>query len=209
MKKNKLLRRISVGVTALALIATSAVSVAFAKYQTSVTGTDTVTVAKWSFDATKSGQNVTYAFDLVPAKYSNVALEKDGATTSKLAPGTQGSFAINAESLSEVSVTYTVNFEVKEKPENLTFYYDSACTSIIGGNKAATSYSYDFTAANNNAIDGKLAMTDGKTAAKESFTIYWKWDYAADQTGVVDNLESETVMSVELKIVGWQDTPAA
>lgn len=207
MKKNKLLRRISVGVAALALICTSAVATSFAKYQTTTTGSDSVQVAKWAFNVNDNESNATtFALDLVPAKYSNVALEKEGATTSKLAPGTTGSFAIEAKNNSEVDVTYTVNFKVTNKPANLKFYYDSSFNSEITG---TTDFSYNFENDGIDANDGKLAMINGETVASESFTIYWKWEYSTDATGTTDNAESEKTMTVEVTIVGTQDEPKA
>ncbi len=183
MAKNKLLRRISVAVTALALIATSAVSVAFAKYQTTTTGSDSVQVAKWSFQvkADETDFNApnaeTFTLALKPTEYTNVAA--DGTATpvgSKLAPGTVGYFAVEAKNTSDVDVLYTVEFTVEDKPTNLKFYYDSAYTNEIVAN--GSNYSYNFTTAANTANDGELEKsTTGET---ETFMIYWKWVYEVE-----------------------------
>ncbi len=213
MKKNKLLRRISVGVAALALICTSAVATSFAKYQTTHTGTDSVAIAKWEFtvnkDATgtKGDENDTFVLDLAPYNYLNVAKETAGGSTSKLAPGTEGQFQIVALNSSEVDASYTISFIVTDKPANLNFYYDSAATSTITADstytETGTKYNYDFTADGNTDNDGALPMT----ATQETVTVYWKWTDSttpeSDQSTIATGTKS---MKVVVTVQGTQDT---
>ncbi len=217
--KNKLLRRISVGVAALAIVSTSAVAASFAKYQTTVTGnTDSVVVAKWDFNAlnstTGSGNTKTFSnFTLVPYQYSEVKLEADETTSSMLAPGTSGEFTVSASNSSEVDVEYSVEFVVSNKPENLTFYYEEACTNAIETDSTyvgtGVKYAYNFESAHKaSTATGAFTMVGANNAhTSETYKIYWKWNYGTDTTGATDNTSSAQTMTVELTITGWQVEP--
>lgn len=118
MTKNRSMR-IAVLVLALALITCCFVGTTFAKYTSSATGSDTVSVAKWAVSAGKSGAEVsitgadpTVAFDL----FETILDTKDGSTegdvvTGKIAPGTKGAFTVSVVNNSEVNVEYEMTFD--------------------------------------------------------------------------------------------------
>ncbi len=210
MKKNKLLRRISVGVAAAALVATSAVSVAFANYQTTTTGEKTVDIASWSFQINSNEANATqFDLTLTPYTYDNVVADQ-------VAPGTKGQFKIKADNKSDVAAEYSIDFTVTNKPQNLHFYYDQDCTKAItdsdnitgtNGDNGGT-YSYSF-GGENNSFTGKLDKTNGT----ETVTIYWAWAYStSDESNVVEP-DQATIstgsyqMKVKVEIDGWQAKP--
>ena len=105
MKKNRTMR-VAVLMLALSLITCCFVGSTFAKYTSSVSGNDTVSVAKWhigyldktTVDATevnfKDATNVT--FDLFNTIKEDDGLAAEGdVKTGLIAPGTSGSFSMD------------------------------------------------------------------------------------------------------------------
>ena len=90
----------------------------FAKYTSSATGTDSATVAKWSFKVgeTDIATTDTFTFDLFKTiKDSNGTADEtdmspvDGTI---IAPGTRGSFDIVIKHDSQVNATYAIDYTV-------------------------------------------------------------------------------------------------
>ncbi len=172
MKKNKLLRRISVGVTALALVSTSVVAASFAKYQTTWTGSDSAKIAKWDVivDGMEESGTTTNSldFDLTKTAYTNVAV--DDTNDAKVAPGTEGSFAFEIINKSDVAVDYVYTFTVTGKPTNLVFYkvVDGTETVITPVNGVYT------------VSDPDAALAIGSaTQQSATETVSWRWLYEA------------------------------
>lgn len=121
MKRN-LKFTIGLMVLLVTLVSTYFVSGTFAKYTTSVEGTATAIVARWSFEADE-------------ASYSDAAttavsytLEGSGASN-KIAPGDSGHFSIFIDaSGSDVAVKYTVTFTI---PVGLTLKLSTETGSTI------------------------------------------------------------------------------
>ena len=149
----------------------------FAKYTSTVTGTDNATVAKWAFkqgetDLALNGAK-TITFDLFNTIKDTAGAEEKDVLAGKIAPGTSGSFTLNLKNESEVTATYDVSFKVTN-PGNIPvkFYSDSAMTQEITDtddvfSAAALKGTLDFTGSTKN--DPAITSTD--------VTVYWQWAF--------------------------------
>lgn len=126
MKKNRTMR-IAVLMLALSLLTCCFVGSTFAKYTSSATGSDTVTVAKWDIqmlDDEGNSVNIgvatenTIQFDLFNTikDYDTTTAEPD-VKAGKIAPGTGGSFTLEVANKSEVNAKYGVTFAVTNDAE--------------------------------------------------------------------------------------------
>jgi hypothetical protein len=191
MKKRSYVTRLGVLALALTFLTTCLVGGTLAKYTTTVAGTGSATVAKWSFKA--NNQTETFTVDLASTAYTNVA-------NKKIAPGTQGSFAIEIDaSGSEVAVDYSIAFsDIENKPENLKFYSDDEFKSEIT----------DFTSYT--GLNDTIALEDVSSAVTK--TIYWNWDYGAvaeESKAAQDTKDGESAktMTFTITVTGIQATP--
>ena len=180
----------------LVLVAVSAMYVAstYAKYTAEVTGNGTVTVAKWNFATDNANPTVTV--DITPTADSTTLVGN------KIAPGTQGSFAVTLKNTSETGADFKVKLGTitGTVPTNLKFYKDSACTKEI----TAT-----------DPITGQIKAQDSTGIEVK---VYWKWAY---ETGTVtdgiaagdaaDTTAGETpaTLTVPVTITGVQTQPSA
>ena len=173
MKKNKMMRLASV-LLVLTLLTTSVISGTFAKYTSTVTGSATATVAKWSFEVndTEIAANPanTVIFNLFDTS-TNFDEAGNDVATGKIAPGTKGSFNFKVENTSEVSAKYTITFTTTF-PTGITsdrfkFYSDEAMTQEI------TLADGKYTAAN--AVEIEVGDSEADTV-----TVYWQWTFGDD-----------------------------
>lgn len=195
MKKNRTTRLI-VLVLFLAIVTSVIISGTFAKYTETATKDSTAAVAKWVFNADDSNLGKVVRTDGVTA---------DKIVADKLAPGTQGTIkaALNLEGC-EVAVDYVVEISnIQNKPQNLKFYKDEACTTEI----AAVDGKYK--------IEGTVAAT-AITSDDIAANIYWKWDYetGADDAAKAANDAKDTTdgknaanMTFSVAIVATQHNP--
>ncbi len=175
MKKNKKHKSLStfvVLVVMLVMICVVSISNTYAKYTTTVTGTDKAKVALWKFeinDTALASGDTTYTLGLFNTineldDSASVSAETDvKKETGKniIAPGTQGSFDIKIKNASEVNATYAIEFNVSgAEGMNLKF-------SIDGGT--------DTTNTLTNIPVTDIAMGDTKTVK-----VAWKWEYEVD-----------------------------
>lgn len=138
----------------------------FAKYTSSGTGTDSATVAKWSFKVgeTDIAASNEFTFDLFKTiKDSNgtdneTDISPDDGTI--IAPGTQGSFNLVLTNASQVTAQYAIDYTVTNTG-NIPVQF-----SVDGG----TNWTNDL--ADVVASDAtKLAANSGTT----TITVQWKW----------------------------------
>lgn len=189
MKKNKKLLMIAILLLLIVLVGTWA----FSKYTTTLTGTGTASVAKWSFKVNGSATETIANLDLKDTTLNNKVV--DG----KIAPGTDGSFAVEIDaSGSEVAVDYTIELSgLTGMPTNLKFYTDSTFTTEmpISDGKCSTT--------------GTIALAEVDT--KVTKTIYWQWAYETtdiatnDPIDTTDSALPDTTFTV--KVVGVQQDP--
>ena len=137
----------------------------FAKYTSSATGTDSATVAKWSFKVgeTDIATTDTFTFDLFKTiKDSNGTADEtdmspvDGTI---IAPGTRGSFDIVIKNDSQVNATYAIDYTVTNT-NNIPVKF-----SVDG-----TNWFDDI-----NYLDVRsVAINMGATA---TVTVQWMWEF--------------------------------
>ncbi len=184
MRKENKLTKVAIFALLIAIVAIVLVSGTYAKYTTSLTGTDKVQIAKWAWnisDADIDANTTTYTLDLFStikdtATYgtTNEAHVIDG----KIAPGTTGEFNIQITNKSEVDAEYSVTFG-QENPLGAAIEY-----STDGGNTWGT-----------------VAVLDVDTtpiAQNQTVTVpvQWRWAFTAEGNGVAqaDRNEADTLV---------------
>lgn len=183
MKKNKMMRMASALLVAT-LLSTSVIAGTFAKYTTTVSGSDKAIVAKWDVgvkgdDGVAFGEKTAATVDIFKA---SAVYDTKGETEQKdtdvynptsgdavIAPGTYGKFTYTLSNQSDVNATYSVTYSADEKSVPLQW-------SLDGNN-----WKDDITELN--VSDEAINMpSNGKNGAatEAPITIYWKWAYTDD-----------------------------
>lgn len=169
----------------------------FAKYTSSATGTDTVTVAKWSFKvgnkeiATTEAQTIDInLFSTI--KDSDLTSDEEHVASGKIAPGTSGSFDLTVENSSEVAAKYAISLEITEGA-SLPIKY----AVKTDGTQPAESEWKD-------TIDSvsETEIAVGKTGDAK---VYWKWTFDGDDTAIgIAARESATKVTVKATVTATQ-----
>ena len=178
MKKNtkKVAVMLLVGVVA---VGSYFVSGTYAKYTSTVTGTDTAKVAKWAWeinDVALAANTTTYTLDLFSTvKDSNGTATEDDMVTSShmIAPGTSGSFQIKVENLSDVDANVSVDFSEDKGTavSNANIEY-----AVKVGDGAIGAYG------NVDSLDQTVTELVN-TSGSKTITVYWRWLYQVQDTG--------------------------
>ncbi len=184
MKKKKALSLLVilllVGVASVYVVGT------FAKYTSSVDKNGSATVAKWAFNDDNTAGNLSITITPT-ADASTLA-------SSKIAPGTSGSFDIEVSNLnSEVGINYEITFtDISNLPTNLVFKQNgTAMNDTTGMTKKITG-----------------TLQKGHTA---TIPVTWEWPYettGGDSADTTDGAAAQT-LTFKAHIVGTQVTPSA
>ena len=181
MKKNsnKTLKVASLmmGVT---VIAASLVSGTYAKYTSSVTASDTATVAKWSIEvndteiATNSPATVLFdLFNTIEDTAAGGGTETD-VKEGLIAPGTTGSFALKIENLSEVTAKYKI--ELTETNDNdIPIEYRRGASGTWGSLADI-------------GIEEEILNKESGTATE---TIYWRWAFIGTESATFTSSQND------------------
>ena len=169
----------------------------FAKYTSSGTGTDTATVAKWSFKVgeTDIATTDTFTFDLFKTiKDSdgiNNETEMNPVDGSIIAPGTQGSFDLVLTNASQVTAQYAIDYTV-------TNNNDIPVKFSVDGGTTWTNDLADVAASDST----KLAANSGTTTIK----VQWKWDFngSDDSFDTALGIGGNAVLTVNAKVTATQ-----
>ena len=172
MEKNKTMKMILITLL-IAMITLVLVSGTYAKYTSSASGSDTVRVAKWSFNV---GENDIVAKDTFTFDLFKTITDTDGKTETDvvsanadkvIAPGTSGSFDLVLENKSETSAKYGITYTVTN-------------TASIPVQFSVNGKDWTDNLANvvESDTDTKLAANNGT----KTITIQWKWAYDGDDT---------------------------
>lgn len=179
MKKNIAMRVASL-ILMCTIVTSCFVSSTFAKYTSSVSGSDSVTVAKWAIkvNGTDATQTQTATFDLFSTiKDNDGTSEETDVASGKIAPGTSGSFNLAIKNESEVTAKYNVGFEVEGATIPIEY-------SIDGGTTWKAS------------LDD-LAETQIAQGATANVTVKWRWafyvDSAHDTTDTAAGVAASTI----------------
>ena len=169
----------------------------FAKYTSSATGTDSATVAKWSFKVgeTDIATTDTFTFDLFKTiKDSdgiNNETEMNPVDGSIIAPGTQGSFDLVLTNASQVTAQYAIDYTV-------TNNNDIPVKFSVDGGTTWTDDLADVTASDST----KLAANSGTTTIK----VQWKWDFngSDDSFDTALGIGGNAVLTVKAEVTATQ-----
>ncbi len=165
MKRNFLVRLAVLSVV-LTFVTSYMVSGTFAKYTTSITGTDSARVATFTVKANGFSAANVAVFDLFNTiKDSNGTSGETDVASGLVAPGTSGSVELLLENDAEVTVSYAVDFTATLAGVPIEFSVDNATwkTNINDIDVSAT----------NIAVGG----------ADVTVTVYWRWAFFVDAAG--------------------------
>ena len=180
MKKDKTVK-IVILLLALTMVVLMLVSGTYAKYTSTASGTDSISVAKWSIllgqteIATASAQTVT--IDLFNTIYdTNGGAAETDVASNLIAPGTKGSFSLDITNNSEVNAEYTLTSSVTNT-SNIPVEF-----SVDGGSTWTTTI---------NTSSSATALNMGAT---QTIDVKWRWafegsgstNYTASQTDATD-----------------------
>ena len=180
MKKIKT-KRIVVLMLALTLLTCCFVGSTFAKYTSTATGSDSVTVAKWDIKAGVTGselsiQGGTVAFNLFETiKDTDPAQTETDVVAGKIAPGTSGSFTLSIKNDSEVNAKYTIALD-EENNDNVPLQYSVDGTTWYDSIAEVVMTELTDVAINMNNSDNK--------------TVHWRWMFNDTDTAVADGTTS-------------------
>lgn len=198
MKKNKMMRLASILLIAV-LMSTCVISGTFAKYTSSINGTDSARVAKWGWGETN------FEIDLFDATY-------DGNGDNSVANGTSDGKNLIAPGTSK---TYTLEFDADEsfKPEvayNVKYTVDIAITDALE-EQLTFSLKVDNGAVQNDLtlaqvktlIEAETADYAPNTDASKTFEIGWTWSF--DEGDADNDLDDPAnTISVTITILASQ-----
>ena len=162
MKKNRIL--IAGVITAfVALITLSLVSGTWAKYTSSVVGSDTARVAKWSFNYNGAALNSeTITIDLFKDNYDGTVV----AENKVVAKGTTGQKKFALQNMGEVKANAQIVLEITNlNGIPLTYKVDGVAQEVTGGKIV---------------ID---AVELGIGAEAKTITLSWEWPFETKDTG--------------------------
>ena len=192
MKRNKTSRLVAVALL-LAVIGLVLISSTYAKYTSTIAGSDTAIVAKWSVSAGDAFKT----FDLfTTVKDSNGTDTEDDVKADRIAPGTSGAFTVALKNDSEVTADYVIT--IAQSNTNIPIKYSIDGTNWYKATELATV---------NSALGGTLAFTGSSkitedTPVSKDITISWKWDYSesADQDATDKGLAEADETSTKVTI---------
>ena len=176
---------VTVLLVAVVAVGTYFVAGTYAKYTSTITGTGTAGVAKWSWvvgnDTITTAEQATasHTFHLFDSILDTLNSEAEtDVDTSLIAPGTKGEVTLTITNNSEVNATYTIALSATNT-SNIPIEYSSDGTTWVTdvstlGVSSATN----------------IAMKGGSVSPK----IYWRWaftgaastNYTSSQTDVTD-----------------------
>ena len=157
MRKNRLFI-LGIFTVMVALVSLSLVSGTWAKYTSTVSGSDSARVAKWAF-TTVDLAHEKVEFNLFNSiKDSNGTDAETDVAANLIAPGTSGSFSFSVKNESEVNAVYTVAYTSNEAGVPLVFSTDGS--SWVG------------TLEELNVTDAAFDMGD-----TVNITVHWKWAF--------------------------------
>lgn len=171
MRKNRLFI-LGIFTVMVALVSLSLVSGTWAKYTSSVSGTDTATVAKWEVAYATDGQadvkgnvtNQTIVFNLFGTLEGESNVEETDGTL--VAPGTKGSFKFIVKNNSEVTAKCSIVLSVDKEIAPIVYTFD--------GNE------YETMADLSTAVNAQLSGTNMTWDSTKEVTIGWKWEFEVD-----------------------------
>ena len=178
-KSNVLSTIMFVGLFAV-MVCLISLSGTYAKYTTTVSGSDTAKVAKWRWTISDADVNsasvTTYTLDL----FNTAIKDTDGttaesnmsATSHMVAPGTSGAFDLEITNNSDVDATYAVTFSETNPLGAEIEYCTSSCTTASNWGTVST-----LNATTTNILNAS------ETDHSDTIHVQWRWLFSdADAT---------------------------
>ncbi len=196
MKNSKMIRLMAV-LLLIVTIAVIAISGTYARYITTVGGTDTARVAHWKINTTNS------IADLFAASYTNV-VNADADGTAVIAPGTSGSYTFAIEGTVETAYTLkveatgtdavngAVNIDESTPYDPIKYTFQKNSDAVV----ECTSFSDLLSKIN--AIDNGTTTHTAGTLSGDTYTIGWSW--AIDGNDAKDTELGNLVASGDRKV---------
>ena len=169
----------------------------FAKYTSTIAGTDSARVALWAFkteDVVANSSN-KFTFDLFATAIGDTKTEtpsedaddQDVKNTENnvaiIAPGTKGSFEINVKNDSEVTAQYKIAF------------------AAVSTDTIPLQYSLNGTTWEDDIADLDTTFAEVAIGDSAAVTVYWQWDFEGDDTALgllgTDTVEVTATVTVE------------
>lgn len=187
------------------------VSGTYAKYTSTFKGSDSARVAKWAFkigditDTSAASAGTTFSFNLFKtindtdgSKETDVAAPNTTDTTNNIsgliAPGTQGSFDIKLQNLSEVTAMYGIKYKVTNTAGIPVEFCTVTATETCADTSTAWKASIDEVVADK--TNTNLAMNAGSDTTT---TVKWRWVY---EKGTGDAIATNDAVDTTLGIDG-------
>lgn len=202
MKKNTLTKVVLI-VLLIAMIGLIVLAGAYARYTTTMTGSDVATVAK--FQVGSNLKNSTFNLFSTAIKEADGTTEETNVASGKIAPGTGGKFKIELTNDSDVTVEYTLSLKETSNTAKVPIEYSLDGTNYTTASNFAT-------LADNK---GELEIGSSKQTTAE-VTVYWRWaidgtsstNYTTSQTDSTDTAlgqaEATPTVTVEASVVFTQ-----
>lgn len=199
MQTKKINRTLTIGLImlALAIVTGSIAGFTFAKYSTSISGTDSANVAKWDVTASEGGNALTSGEVAELDLFATINDTGDGAAETDvdaglIAPGTTGVFNIVLNNKSEVTVQSSVDI-VLVNTDNIPVYFTYDSKNYAGDADGIV------------ALDAALSsssLADGES----TYAIAWTWAFEATEI----TLEAGTLAQSDAAdtVIGASETAA-
>ena len=184
MKKIRTMRAAAL-LLVLTLMTSCFVGGTFAKYVSTVTGSDTARVAKWAFTADSGSGDTdidlttakTFEFDLFECVDANV--DVDGAGDEHvIAPGTSGDISVELTNASEVNAEYTIDYTVDEAGVYIQWSTDGS------------------TWVDEFPLTDVTTPTPINMGASTTITVYWKWAFNGDGIAAGQSDANDTTLGI-------------
>ena len=186
-KNTKFMYNVTIILLLLIIAISSCIGIfAWARYTSTVNGTATAQVAKWSF---KLVDGVTETKDVIDFAITRT----DGygkVVDNRLAPGTFGEFEVGIDARgTETILEYIINVKLENKPTYMKLYSDEQKTQEI------------LVENNEFSIKGFMSLEDVKEIRTEK--IYWDWPYE-NNDDVTDTFDAGKTMKMKLSVTGYE-----
>lgn len=193
MKSKNRLSKLIAFLVLLAVIAMIFVANTYSKYATNASGSDSVVVAKWSFEVNGeeiavAGDAKTIAFNLFDTIYdSDGENEETDVADGVIAPGTSGEFEFALQNTSEVTAQYDIKLTVDNKNIPLEFSFDGE------------TWTSDLT--------NLVAKNNLEIGASKNEKVMWRWAFGADTATDISLSEQTVNVSATINVIQLENIP--
>lgn len=196
MKRNKIF---VFGLVAafVAILSLTLVSSTWAKYTSTVTGSDSARVAKWAFSF--DGKNDADLTKTITLDLFDTVLDSDGATESDvktgtdetiIAPGTKGTGTFSLKNTGEVNAKAIVTFTVTNEGNIPVKFTNAAGIELVANGDVYTL--------------GEVELQMDATAAQD-LTLNWEWPFdGTDATDTSLGIKGTDTIEVTVTVVFTQ-----